>query len=159
MTFEFVKTHTFTPEDLEVVLGTFSMEPEDDCIWFRITQDNPDPWPWSYGIIGWRTSFGYELGSTKCYSNIYGEVTKLSSGLQPLERTGVLTFEPRSFNLSWVKKGTPWTLTFEAQSGSLVSGPPALGVRATLGVFDDLADSRVTYAITDGFASIKLLKN
>ena len=154
MTFDFVKTHTFTPEDLEVVLGTFSMEPEDDCIWFRITQDNPDPWPWSYGIIGWRTSFGYELGSTKCYSNIYGEVTKLSSGLSPLERTGVLTFEPRSFNLAWIKKGTPWTLTFEAQSGSLVSGTPALGVRATLGSLVDLDNARLAYKIINGIAYV-----
>lgn len=155
MTFEFVKTHTFTPDDLEVVLGTFSLNTEDDCIWFRLTQDNPGPWPWSYGIIGWRTSFGYELGSKKCYSNIYGEVTQLSCGLPPLERTGVITFEPRSFNLAWVKKGTPWTVTFEAQSGSLVSGAPAFGVRATLGSLVNADNSRVPYSFKDGLAYLQ----
>ncbi len=75
-----------------------------------------------------------------------------SSGLQPLERTGVLTFEPRSFNLSWIKKGTPWTLTFEAQSGTLVSGAPALGVRATLGSLVDLDNARLAYKIINGIA-------
>ena len=161
MAFEFLKTHTFTPDDLEVVIGSFSLDTDDDTIWVRVTQENAGPWPWSYGIIGWRTSFGYELGTKKCYSNIYGEVTQLTSGLSPLERTGLITFQPRSFNLAWVKKGTPWTVTFEAQSGTVVSGAPSFGIRATLGVLSDLAGAGVSYAITGSdtpYALIKLLK-
>ena len=50
------------------------------------------------------------------------------------------------------QKGTPWTLTFEAQSGTLVSGAPALGVRATLGSLVDLDNARLAYKIINGIA-------
>lgn len=120
MGFSFVGTHTFTPDDTQVIIGGISLNPGDDAIWVRITQVDPlgpSPWPWSYGILGWKTIFGYELGTTKAFAEREGAVQRLGVGLQPVERNGLLTFEPRSFNLAWVKKGNPWTLTFEAQTG------------------------------------------
>jgi len=138
MSFSLVGTHVFTPDDTQVIIGGFSMQPGDDTIWVRITQDQPQgPWPWSYGILGWRSSFGYELGTTKAFAEREGAVQRLGVGLQPVERTGVLTFEPRSFNLSWIKKGNPWTLTFEAQSGVQVQ---AGGGSVTFGVTSDQGD-------------------
>ena len=88
--------------------------------WVRMNQGT-GPWPWSYGILGWRSSFGYELGTTKAFAEPESAVQRLGLGLQPVERTGVLTFEPRSFNLAWIKKGNPWSLTFEAQTGVQVT--------------------------------------
>ncbi len=132
MSFELVGTHTFTPDDTQVVIGSVSLDAGDDTIWVRITQDQPTgPWPWSYGIIGWKTSFGYELGTTKAFAEPDGAVQRLGLGLQPVERTGVLTFEPRSFNLAWIKRGNPWTLTFEAKTGVQVE---AGGGSVTFGV-------------------------
>ncbi len=132
MSFELVGTHTFTPDDTQVVIGSVSLDAGDDTIWVRITQDQPTgPWPWSYGIIGWKTSFGYELGTTKGFAEPDGAVQRLGLGLQPVERTGVLTFEPRSFNLAWIKRGNPWTLTFEAKTGVQVE---AGGGSVTFGV-------------------------
>ena len=137
MSFDLVGTYTFTPNDTQVIIGSFSMQPGDDTIWVRITQDQPQgPWPWSYGILGWRSSFGYELGTTKAFAEREGAVQRLGVGLQPVERTGVLTFEPRSFNLSWIKKGNPWTLTFEAQTGVQVAaggGSVSFGVTSERG--------------------------
>ena len=137
MGFSFVGTHTFTPGDTQVIIGGVSLGPGDDAIWVRITQENPPgPWPWSYGILGWKTAFGYELGTTKAFAERDGAVQRLGVGLQPVERTGVLTFEPRSFNLAWIKKGNPWTLTFEAQTGVQVAaggGSVSFGVTSERG--------------------------
>ena len=122
MSFSLVGTHVFTPDDKQVVIGSVELQPGDDTIWVRVTQNQATgPWPWSYGILGWRSSFGYELGTTKAFAEPESAVQRLGLGLQPVERTGVLTFEPRSFNLSWIKKGNPWSLTFEAQTGVQVT--------------------------------------
>ena len=122
MAFSLVGTYTFTPNDRQVVIGGFTMQPGDTTIWVRITQDQPTgPWPWSYGILGFKTAFGYELGTIKAFAEEEGNVERLGVGLPPVERSGSLTFEPRSFNLAWIRNGNPWTLTFEAQSGVAVS--------------------------------------
>ena len=119
-------TITVTPNSTIVDVGGFVMAQNDTHIWVRMKSNTPpDPWPWSYGILGWKTSQGYELGSCKAYSETASEVFRLGSGLPPVERSGIITFEPRAFNLAWVKRGNPWSLTFQAQSGVLQS--PALG--------------------------------
>jgi len=154
-----VGERTFTPDDSSGVIGGISLSDEDDTIWVRVTNLNqPGPWPWSYGILGWQTSQGYELGSIKCFSDSVGEVAKLGVGLRPVVRTGELVFRPRSYNLAWIKNGNPWTLRFEAKVGSSSSGGdlPEFGYRATLGVLTDLAGSVINYAITDGVARVLL---
>jgi hypothetical protein len=114
---------TFTPDDTDRVVGSFSLDVGQDTLWIRVESETPPtPWPWSYGILGWKTSRGYELGSCKAYSDEAGVVYKLGFGLPPVERSGVITFEPRGFNIAWVKKGNPWTLSFSAQSGTSSSG-------------------------------------
>ena len=155
-------TITFTPDDLLTVIGSFSIGPEDDTIWVRITSETPPtPWPWSYGVLGWRTEQGYELGSCKAYSDEAGQTFKLGVGLVPQLQSGEITFQPRGYNLAWIKKGNPWSLTFEAQSGKSSTGSvpdlPAFGTRATLGVLADLASAGISYAITGNGATIRLL--
>lgn len=150
---------TFHPDDVDRVVGDFSIDEDHDTIWVRVTSETPPtPWPWSYGILGWRTSQGYELGSVKAYSEQVGQVFRLGVGLPPVERRGSITFEPRSYNFAWIKQGNPWTLRFEAQSGLSTAPPldPVFGTRATLGVLGDLVGAGVSYAITDGLASIRL---
>ena len=157
---QLVGQHTFTPDDLVVTIGGFDLGADHDTLWVRLTSETPPtPWPWSYGILGWKTAAGYELGSVKAYSEEVGQVFRLGVGLPPVERAGVLTFAPRGYNLAWVKKGNPWTLRFEAQSGISATPPsfPDFGTRATLGVLSDLAGAGVSYAITGNLATIKLL--
>ena len=120
MAWQSVGTHTFLPTDRAVQVGEFDLAPGQDTIWVRITQINqPAEWPWSYGILSWRSAFGLELGSTKAYSTQLGEVFRLGVGLPPSDGTGSIWFEPRGFNLGWLKAGFPWTLSFEAQAGTL----------------------------------------
>ena len=148
---------TFTPEDNPTDIGTVDLLPEADTIWVRITQETPaGPWPWSYGILGWRSDQGQELGTTKAYPSEDGAVHQLSVGLEPEARTGILTFEPRSFNLAWVERGNPWTLSFEARSGNSFAGAPVLGTRATVVAFADLDDAVVEFTFDD-FARINLV--
>ena len=146
-----IGTLTFTPGDLTTVVGDFSIDSDHDTIWVRITSEQPPtPWPWSYGILGWQTAQGFELGSIKCYGEQTGEVFRLGVGRPPLLRAGRLILDPRSFNLAWIRAGTPWTLRFDAASGQSGSGSSdgdsGSRIRATLGVLADLADTRITYA-------------
>lgn len=112
-----------TGADTRVVIGPFSIEENDDTIWVQTKQTSPvGPWPWSFGILSWETNFGRELGSAKAYTESAGEVVRLGVGRAPRERRGILVYEPRSYNLGWIKKGNSLTLSFSAISGVTSGG-------------------------------------
>jgi hypothetical protein len=145
------------PQDKEVSVGSFSMEPDDDTIWIRMTQTSPaTKWNYSFGLLTWRTSFGQELGTVKVFGDTDSEVFLLGVGLPPLERDGVFIFTPRLYNRQWISVEVPplWGLSFEAQSGKASDGPPVFGTRATLTVLADVAGEAFSYAIANGFARI-----
>ena len=152
-------TLSVTPSSCAVEVGAFSLAEGDDTLWVNIRKIGEDkcPWPWSYGILSWRTANGNELGSCKAYTEDNGEVFRLGVGLSPLQRTGTVIYEPRSFNLSWVKTGHPLTLNFQAQSGN-TSGGGSGGERggAVTGVLADTADSFLSYSIREDFAYLLL---
>lgn len=136
-----VGTKTFTPDDLETVVGPFVMDQDADTLWVRITQLNGfTNSPWSYGILSWKSTNGFELGSVKAYGETESEVFRLGIGRPPYERSGQLTFEPRSFNLAWIKNGYPWQLKFEASSG-ITNGGGGSSVRGVVNSFVDTADN------------------
>ena len=145
---------TFTPDNVTEVVGSFSLVGDDDILWVRVTQiGEPSPNPWSYGILSWRSSEGHELGSTKCYGNARSEVFRIGVGRPPLKRDGVITFEPRGFNLGWIREGFPWTLKFEAASGSTAISPPSSEPQATLMVpAVPEGNALPSYEILDGLA-------
>ena len=116
-----VGTVTVRPNDTQVVVGDLSIDDNYDTIWVRVRQISPSgPWPWSFVIIGWETAFGYELGTVKAYAEREGEVFTLRTGRPPLEFTGRIIIEPRSFNLQWVRNGYPLTLRVDCSSGKSV---------------------------------------
>ena len=120
---------TVGPSDLRVVVGSFSIGETDDTIWLEVQRTGPSgPWPWSYGILSWQTSFGLELGSVKAYTASEGEIFRLEVGRAPRSRTGSVIYEPRSFNLAWVKNGYPLTLAFSAASGVTTAAATGGGV-------------------------------
>lgn len=137
-----VGTRTFAPDDLTEVVGSFSMSADHDTLWVRITQLNNQPnGPWSYGILSWKTANGYELGSIKAYGDTESEVFRLGIGRPPYERAGVLTFEPRGFNLGWIKNGYPWSLKFEAASGVTSGGSSGQRAGSVINSFVDTGSS------------------
>ena len=114
---------TFTPDDLTEVVGPFELAEGQDTLWVKITQISQQrSSPWSYGILSWRSSDGYELGSIKAYGQTQSEVFRLGVGRTPSVRSGSVTFTPRGFNLGWIREGFPWTLQFEASGGTTSSG-------------------------------------
>ena len=132
---------TFQPDDLTEVVGPYELAEGQDTLWVRITQINGQTnSPWSYGILSWRSSEGYELGSVKAYGETRSEVFRLGIGRAPSVRTGSITFEPRGFNLGWIREGFDWTLQFEASSGSSSSGG-GLRAGAVINSFVDPANS------------------
>ena len=133
-----VGTRTFAPDDLETVIGPFVMDQDADTLWVRITQLNGlTNSPWSYGILSWRSSNGYELGSVKAYGETESEVFRVGIGRPPFERSGQLTFEPRGFNLGWIKSGYPWQLKFECASGITTPTPSPFSGGAVVNSFVD----------------------
>ena len=118
-----VGTITVSPGDNVVEVGAFELAEGADTLWVRMTNTGtPGPWPWSYGILSFKTEEGQPLGSIKAYNSFDGEVFRLGVGLPPSVRAGVLTFEPRGFNMAWIKQGNPWSLKFEAQAGTSGGG-------------------------------------
>lgn len=141
---------TFTPDDTDRVVGSFSLNDGDNTLWIRVeSETSPTPWPWSFGILGWKSSRGYELGTCKAYSDESGLVYRLGVGLSPVERTGVITFEPRGFNLAWIKKGNPWTLNFQATSGRSGGESSPQSVGAVVNSFVDTADNGISLVRVD----------
>jgi len=162
MNWEGVGSIEVGPQDREVLVGPFLMDADQDTIWVKITQTSPpdDTWNYSYGLLSWRTVQGRELGTVKVYGHPDGETFKLSTGLPPAERYGDLYFTPRAYNRRWISIDTPptWSLSFEAQSGQAIAGPPVFGTRATLGVFADAVNAGVSFAIRESLARILLTK-
>ena len=118
-----VGSRTFRPDDLSEVVGPYELAEGQDTLWIRITQQSQQRnSPWSYGILSWRSSEGFELGSVKAYGQSQSEVFRLGVGRTPSVRTGSVTFTPRAFNLGWIREGFDWTLQFEASSGTSSSG-------------------------------------
>ena len=115
---------TVGPSDLKKVVGSFNIDEGDNAIWIDVQATTADDfWPWSYGILSWETSFGREFGSSKAYTEKSGEVVRLGVGRAPRSRRGSVIYEPRSFNLGWIKKGNKLDLSFRACSGSSASAP------------------------------------
>ena len=108
------------PQDV----GDYELREGSDSLFVRVTQLGGDfPFRHAYGILSWRNEDGNALGSCKAYGKREAEVYKLGGGLQPLQREGTLTFDPRHYNLSWIEAiGTNWTLQFEAASGEAHGG-------------------------------------
>ena len=151
MSFTDVGEVTIGPTDSLIDVGTFSMEEGDDTIWFEVQRTSPDDgWPYSYGILRWRTEFGYELGSIKVYTSTQGEVYQLSVGRTPRSLEGTVVYEPRSYNLQWVKSGKTLTMSFAADSG--VTSPVALDGSVTYTV----ENKNWEYAPTSGLLRLQL---
>ena len=157
--FEEVGSVEVRPQDREVLVGSFSLEADDDTIWFKVTQTSPtDVWTYAYGLLTWRSCEGQELGTVKVHGHTNSEVVALGVGLPPVERTGDVFFTPRAWNRRWISIDNPplWGLTFEAQSGLSGVGSPSFGSKSTLTTLSDLVGHIVDFVISDSFARLAL---
>ncbi len=94
MSFTEVGAFTVGPTDSLVKVGSFDLEEGDDTIWFEVQRTSPDQgWPWSYGLLSWRSSFGLELGTCKAIAP-----KKERSTNSPLVKSPALVKEPSITN-------------------------------------------------------------
>ena len=118
---------TVTPQTASpIFIGNYLLEEGQDTIWVKVTRSTEGDtciWPYSYALFTWVSSEGRELGTVKIHGVCEGEVYPLSVGRTPLERAGELYLYPRTYNLRWIDKGTPWTLGFQVVSGNLSPAP------------------------------------
>ena len=145
MAFASVGSITVGPTDREVTVGALTLPSGDDTLWVRVVQQGGEsPWPYGFGLLYWESSEGRELGTAKVFGHVEGEVFRLGVGLSPVERGGVLKFEPRAYNLGWLKaSGTFWSLAFEVQTGV---GAPVGGVGTFAGGFVSTAGTGLELA-------------
>jgi hypothetical protein len=124
MAFVSVGSISVGPTDLRVVIGEVLIPPGHDTLWTRVVQSGGEsPWPLGFGLLSWQSQAGRELGTAKVFGHHEGEVFRLGVGLSPVERRGSLVFEPRHYNLRWIKgTGERWNLAFEASSGATGGG-------------------------------------
>ena len=149
---------TLSPNSNQVVVGAFPLAEGADTCWVNVKQTSPTTNNnFSYGILSWRSEEGRTLGSTKVYGRPEGEVFRLSVGLSPLQRTGSLVFEPRLYNLKWIREGGPsWSLSFSAHSGTQSSSGGDGVTGAVLGSLVDLSGESFCFTeLADGQLAIK----
>ena len=147
------------PSDTEESLGPVTLGPDDDTIWLRVTQTSPtENWRYSFALVSFITDDGADLGTTKVYGNLFGEIFAIGVRRTSRLRTGSIRFVCRHYNLAWLKtKGAPtWDLSFQWESGQSGSGSGSTGSDATLGVLGNLGTTGVDYAISGGFARVRL---
>ena len=135
---------TVRPNDITPInLGDLVVGDGHDTIWIRVTSKPQGgcPWPWSYGLLTWITEQGRELGTVKTNGVCEGEVFRLHVGRAPSFRTGTFQFEPRSYNLLWVKLGNPWSLEFQWSSGISTGGSGNANFGAVSNSFVDTANN------------------
>ena len=150
------------PTDHELWLGPITLGDGDDSLWLDVVQTAPTQnWRYSYALVSFVTDEGAELGTTKIYGNLLGEVFRLGIRRPPVVRTGRIRFVSRPYNLRWLAaQGAPqWELSFAWESGQSGSGAPALGTRATLSTLARVTGQALTWAITNGTARILLPGN
>lgn len=147
--FTLVGERTFQADDLDEVIGSFSLAEGHDTLWIRITQmDGAINPPFSFGVLGWRSSNGYELGTIKAWGKNEPAIYRLGVGRAPSDRNGSIIFNPRGFNLGWIKSGKPWTLRFSAASGK-TAGVPAQTAGAVINSFVDTSDNGLSLVRVD----------
>lgn len=156
-----VGTVTVGPNDSRVVVGNLTIDDNYDTIWVRVRQISPSgPWPWSFVIVGWETAYGYELGSVKAYANSEGEVFTLRTGRPPVEFTGSIILEPRSFNLQWVRNGYSLSLRVDCSSGRSVpiEGGDTFGDGPSAWSWRDLTDTVLDWGFEEGLSYVNPIK-
>jgi hypothetical protein len=102
------------PVSKQVTVGSLSVPPQGG-VELMVRETSPEqPFEFAFGLVSFRSQFGRELGTIKCWGNRDWTAYKLGAGLSAQARSGELIFEPRSYNLRWVQAGFPWSLEFMA---------------------------------------------
>ena len=110
MAWQLIGSASVNPTTKEVVLGSIEV-PTFGGVQVKVRQLSPTPFEWGYGLLSYRSRNGLEMGTIKVWPRREFTNYLLGAGLTVSDNTGVLIFEPRAFNLRWVRAG--FSLTVE----------------------------------------------
>jgi hypothetical protein len=113
---------TVGPDDAEVTVGPIEV-PAVGGVEVMLRQTQPSqPFKFAYGLLSFESANGRDLGTVKVWATSEFTSYRLGDGLSSQAPSGVLVFEPRSYNLRWIKAGWSWSLEFMADVGNVL--PP-----------------------------------
>lgn len=104
MAWQSIGTVTVSPTTTEAVVGPIEV-PTYGGVEVKIRQTSSTPFRWGFGLLSFKSGNGYELGTIKVWPRTTFSHYKLGAGLGVVSNSGILVFEPRSFNLRWVLAG------------------------------------------------------
>lgn len=110
MAWQLVGAVTISPDTEEAVVGPIEV-PTYGGVEVKLRQTAPTPFRWGYGLLSYRSTNGLELGTIKVWPRLEFSNYLLGEGLTVVANSGALVFEPRTWNLRWVKAG--FSLTVE----------------------------------------------
>jgi len=117
MSWQRIGSITVGPESDEVQVGRIEV-PSQGGIELMCRQTSPyQGFKFAYGLLSFESALGRELGTVKCWPVPEWTAFRLGEGLSSLSGAGSLVFEPRSYNLYWVRAGFPWSIEFMADIG------------------------------------------
>lgn len=96
---------TISPTTDKAVVGPIEV-PGFDGVEVRVRLlSGPYPFQYGYGLLYYRSSNGREMGTIRVYPKMEPEDYIIGKGMTVQDTTGELVFEPRTWNLRWVKAG------------------------------------------------------
>lgn len=117
MAWQSIGTVTVSPTTTEAVVGPIEV-PTYGGVELKIRQTSSTPFRWGFGLLSFKSGNGYELGTIKVWPRTTFSHYKLGAGLGVVSNSGILVFEPRSFNLRWVLAGFSLSLQVLADIAS-----------------------------------------
>lgn len=117
MAWQSIGTVTVSPTTTEAVVGPIEV-PTYGGVELKIRQTSSTPFRWGFGLLSFKSGNGYELGTIKVWPRPTFSNYKLGAGLGVVSNSGILVFEPRSFNLRWVLAGFSLSLQVLADIAS-----------------------------------------
>lgn len=119
MAWEYVGGASFGPNTSEVTVGSVTV-PRVGGLQIKVTGGDGAPFQFGYCLLGFRSTFGYELGIIRVWPRPEFTAYWLGQGMRVTDTNGSLVVRPRTWNLRWVEAGFPLSLSVLADVPSLV---------------------------------------
>lgn len=120
MAWQNVGTVTFSPFTERAVVGPVRV-PRSGGMQVRVRLESAAPFQFGYCLLSYESVNGRELGTIRVWPRAESTSYRLGEGLEPIDTTGVLVLEPRTWNLRWVRAG--FSLTVSVQADAIGSIP------------------------------------
>jgi hypothetical protein len=113
MAWQSIGSVTIGPNTDEAVVGSITV-PTFGGVAIKVRQTSSAPFQFGYGLLSFRSTFGRELGTIRVWPRPEATVYMMGQGLTVIDNIGQLVFEPRTWNLRWVRAGFNLSIDFLA---------------------------------------------